>query len=126
MSTKGHLTMPGLSKIVSFKAGMNKGLTPSLISAFPGVKSYIPIINFNYVISDAWLVGFIAGESCFSILSQKNHFRKKFHITQHSRDFILLEAIKSHIGTGYIYSNKNITNYAETSVNDCFNYILPF
>lgn len=129
MSTKGHLTMEGLSKIVSFKAGMNNGLTPSLISAFTNVKPNVPIIKFNYVIADAWLIGFIAGEGCFSILPQKNHFRTKFHITQHSRDLVLLEAIKSHIGIGYIYSNNNnnnVTNYAVTSVNDCFNYILPF
>jgi len=68
MSTKGHLTISGLSKIVSLKAGMNNGLTPSLISAFPDVKSNVPIINLNYDIADAWLVGFIAGEGCFSIL----------------------------------------------------------
>ena len=127
MSIKGHLNMEGLSKMVSFKAGMNNGLTPSLISAFPDVKPNVPIINFNNAISDAWLIGFIAGECCFSILPQKNHFRTKFHITQHSRDLVLLEAIKSYIGTGYIYSNNNnVTNYAVTSVNDCFNFILPF
>ena len=126
MFGKGHLNMEGLSKIVSFKASMNNGLSPSLISAFPDVKPYLPKINFHYVITDGWLVGFIAGEACFSILPQKNHFRTKFHITQHSRDLVLLEAIKSHIGTGYIYTSKNVTNYAVTSVNDCFNYILPF
>lgn len=126
MSTKGHLTMVGLSKIVSFKAGMNKGLTPSLKSTFPDLNEYIPIVNFNYIISDAWLVGFIAGEGCFSVLPQRNHFRTKFNLTQHSRDLELLEAIKSHIGIGYIYSDKNITNYAITSIKDCFNYILPY
>ncbi len=126
MSTKSHLTITGLQKIISFKASMNKGLTPSLVNAFPNVKPYIPVIVFNYIIQDAWLVGFIAGEACFSIFPYKrSSFRTNFHITQHSRDLILLEAIKTHIGTGNIHSNKNITNYAVTSINDCFNYILP-
>ena len=61
MSTKSHFTITGLQKIISFKASMNKGLTPSLVNAFPNVKPYIPVIVFNYIIQDAWLVGFIAG-----------------------------------------------------------------
>lgn len=52
MSGKGHLNMEGLSKIVSFKASMNNGLSPSLISAFPNVKPYLPKINIHCVITD--------------------------------------------------------------------------
>lgn len=44
-----HLTGPGLQSIVNIRAGMNRGLTPSLVEAFPYtdavVRPIVPIVE---------------------------------------------------------------------------------
>lgn len=52
MNKKEHLTTEGLSKIVSIKASMNKGLSEELQTAFPNVTQFQRPIFEGAIIKD--------------------------------------------------------------------------
>jgi len=132
MQTGGHLTIAGLHNILSIKASINNGLSPTLMAAFPEVIAFDRgEIDLVTTITDPqWLVGFITGDGSFSASSSNNKrkaFRARFFLTQHARDLGLLEAINNYFGgVGSLHKNGVAFNYEVGSYKDCYNYILPF
>ena len=102
MVTKQHLTPVGFSTVLSYYASINKGMSPKVLSDFPnvvgvdrdGVGSRHPDqVYLPERLNPEWVSGFVAGDGGFSIGIRKNtgqiYFR--FHITQHSRDQLLMQ-----------------------------------
>lgn len=100
-----HLNYEGLSKIAAIKASINTGKMPEEFS------NIIPVIRpqvLNQVIADPyWLVGFIEGEGCFyiDIFKSKTHsagyqVKLKFLISQHSRDYELMNSLVNYLDCG--------------------------
>ena len=50
----------------------------------------------NLSIDPYWLAGFTTGDGTFNVSHSNNRFRVKYSLTQHERDFELLQAIKIH------------------------------
>lgn len=112
MNRKEHLTMEGLTKIISIKATMNKGgvLSENLQTVFPDatpvLRPIVPVVSVN---NPNWIAGFVTGEGCFSINIAKSSSCKigsrvwlSFKITQHSRDKELIKTFKEYFGCGVI------------------------
>ena len=78
INRKEHLNTEteGLTKIVGIKASINKGLTATLVEAFPNIISVNrPKVEHPTTIDPNWLVGFVDGEGCFNvnIINSKTH-----------------------------------------------------
>jgi hypothetical protein len=109
IETKEHLTSAGFNRILSIKAAFPRSLNSTLIDKFPNtipilLPEYKPVLsNLNYF----WLAGFIYtdGSFYFSLTRGVTAF---ISIAQNSKSLILLEAITSFIGCGYVTKiNKN-------------------
>lgn len=106
INNKLHLTEEGISKIISIRASMNKGLTVKLKELFPNVVGVVrPVISNQVIKSTQWLAGFVDGEGCFYIkVTKTKKVSLAFYITQHSRDFELFNIIKDFLKCGNIES----------------------
>jgi hypothetical protein len=111
MNEGAHLTTEGLTKIVSLKASMNNGLSDKLKTQFTNI---IPVDRSAVVFKDIpdlhWLAGFTEAEGCFFVGIKKSSHKSgfavelQFSITQHSRDYKLLECFIIYLGCGNFYS----------------------
>ena len=101
-----HLTNEGLRKVFALRASINNCLIPDEYSSH-----ITPVVRpqaMNQVIADPyWLVGFIEGEGCFfvDIFKSKTHnvgyqVKLKFQITQHSRDYLLINSLVNYLDCG--------------------------
>jgi len=135
ISNKAHLTTEGLNRIVNIKASMNLGLSDTLKSEFVGFTPVErPIIITDNIPHPSWISGFVSGEGNFDVRvspsSNKIGYRVqlRFRISQHERDFRLLENIIKYFGTGNVYKYKGKSAVILTIVNftDITNRIIPF
>jgi hypothetical protein len=133
---KAHLTVEGLEKIVNIKASMNLGLSDTLQSEFAGyVPVERPVINYDNIILDPhWISGFISAEGNFDVripsTNSKLGYRVqlRFRISQHSRDFIVMQKIMEYLGSGkiYKYAGKSAVSLAIVDFKDITDIIIPF
>lgn len=110
-----HNSLPGLLKIFSLKAILNKGL-PSVVKAeFPDIIPAIaPEFNIPFNFNPHWLSGFITAEGSFFISLYVNEKRKAgyaislvFCLSQHIKDIELLEKLAKYLGCGIIRKANN-------------------
>lgn len=110
-NNKVHLSVEGLNKMVNIKASMNLGLSDILKSEF---IEYIPVerpvIKYDNINLDSnWISGFISAEGNFDVripvTKNKLGYRVqlRFRISQHSRDFILMQKLAEYFKSGKIY-----------------------
>jgi len=129
MIQKEHLSLSGLSKIISIRAGMNKGLSDILKKAFPNITPISRPIIKNQIIKDPyWLVGFVDGEGCFYIKTNKQ-ILLTFSISQHTRDSDLLNIIKNYLNCGLIEqvsTRPNQSTFVTYKFIDILEKIIPF
>lgn len=134
---KAHLIVEGLEKkIVNIKASMNLGLSDALKSDFAGyVPVERPIINYDNVVLDPyWISGFISAEGSFDVRMPStnsnlgNRVQLRFRISQHSRDFILMQEIVEYWGSGkiYKYAGKSAVSLTIVNFKDITDIIIPF
>jgi hypothetical protein len=136
VNDKAHLTVEGLEKIVNIKASMNLGLSDTLKSEFAGyIPVERPVINYDNIILDPhWISGFISAEGNFDVripsTNSKLGYRVqlRFRISQHSRDFILMQKIVEYLGSGkiYKYAGKSAVSLSIVDFKDITNIIIPF
>lgn len=115
MKNKQHLTSEGLTKIISIRASMNKGLSETLYTNFPGIIPAVrPLVETIKIPDSNWLAGFTEGEACFYVSINKSKtttgfaVQLKFLITQHSRDKQLMKYLVTYLGCGHsTEENKN-------------------
>jgi len=133
---KAHLTVEGLEKLVNIKASMNLGLSDTLKSEF---STYVPVerpvINYDNLILDPhWISGFISAAGNFDVripsTNSKLGYRVqlRFRISQHSRDFILMQKIVEYLGSGriYKYAGKSAVSLAIVDFKHITDIIIPF
>jgi hypothetical protein len=115
LTSKKHLTMEGLTEIVSLKQHSPKGLSKSLASQFTDIKSifcpnYSP--NFSNLTVD-WLAGFINADGNFGLRFRKLVSKTsetccgEIVIVQHNISLLLLLEIVKFLGIGKIYHRKS-------------------
>lgn len=130
-----HLNEIGLSKIISLKASLNKGLSDILKISFPDIiKVERSKINIPTKLDPNWIAGFFSGEGCFFIGIFKSKTRTVGYgvgihvlVTQHSRDKLLINKIKNYFNCGYVikYLNKNAVDLRISNFEDIYYKIIP-
>ena len=136
VNNKAHLTVEGLNEIVNIKASMNLGLSDMLKSEFDGhIPVEKPLIDNNNIIIDPnWISGFISAEGNFDVripsTNSKLGYRVqlRFRVSQHDRDFKLMEKIVEYFGSGkiYKYGGKSAVSLTIVDFADITNIIVPF
>ena len=135
MLNKEHITYLGLQKIVNIKASLNLGLSDDLKKAFPNVVSVNRLDYLHIgIIEPSWLAGFATGESNFFITLQKSKTKSglavslRFSISQHSRDFLLLNNFINFFGCGYVvkYDKRSICEFIVTKIDHIVEHIIPY
>ena len=136
VNNKAHLTVQGIKDIVNIKASMNLGLSDMLKSEFAEYTPVErPIINYdNVILNPHWISGFVSAEGNFDVripsTNSKLGYRVqlRFRITQHSRDFTLMQKIVEYLGSGniYKYAGKSAVSLNIVDFKDITNIIVPF
>ena len=135
MLNKEHNTYEGVQKIINIKASLNLGLSNDLKKAFPNT---VPVSKSDYlfkgIIKPSWLAGFATGESNFFITVQNSKTKSglavslRFSISQHSRDFLLLNKFINFFGCGYVvkYEKRTVCEFIVTKIDHIIEYIIPY
>ena len=131
---KEHLTSEGLTKLISIKAVLNRGLSEDLKAAFPNVISSVRPQLTNIAIPDPnWIAGFVDGEGCFNVRLIKStksvSINLRFIITQHARDAELLKSFVEYFGCGKYSVRQSTSLHGDFIVNkfeDIKCKIIPF
>ena len=136
VNNKDHVTIQGLKKIINIKASMNLGLSDALKLEFAGYTPIErPVINYdNVVIDPEWLSGFISAEGNFDVripsANSKLGYRVqlRFRISQHDRDFILMQKIAEYLRSGkiYKYPGKSAVSLSIVDFKDITSTLIPF
>ena len=131
---KLHLTSEGLQKIVNLRATLNLGLSSVLEAAFPDSKPVARPEYVNIEIPDPiWIVGFTAGEGCFTIDINKSSAYKlgsnvklTFHVAQNVKDELLLRSLINYLGCGnYSKKKDDVGIFIVTKFSDNYDKIIP-
>jgi hypothetical protein len=135
MQSGEHLTIKGFHKIINIRASLNKGLTTSLVKAFPNSIPFPrpPVSIDNAKIHPQWIAGFTSGDGCFKFSIRESKLHKAgsfivifFILTQHIRDELLLKSFISFFECGHTYSYLNYIEFRCQSFKDNYEKILPF
>ena len=105
-----HNSLPGLLKIFSLKANLNKGLPEIVRAEFPHItSSALPEFKIPFDFNPHWLSGFITAEGSFFISIYANEKRRAgyavslvFSLSQHIKDIELLERLAKYLECGVI------------------------
>lgn len=130
-----HLTVEGLQKIVNIRASLNKGLSTSLVEAFPNntpvLRPSLPVSNTK--LHPQWVAGFTSGDGSFKVSIRESKLYKAgsrvaliFVLTQHIRDELLLKSLIDFFKCGHTYSYKDYVEFRCQSFIDIYEKILPF
>lgn len=133
ISTKEHLCMEGLQKILAIKASMNLGLSSALQAAFPGI---IPIDRptaiENKIPDPNWLAGFTSGEGFFGVnliktthVSTGTQVQLDFRISQHIRDEKLMINLIEYLGCGKLFKYREAVEFRITKFNALVEKVIP-
>ena len=100
--------------MVSIKSSINKGLSDMLNIEFKHAEPVNrPLISTQIVPNPYWIAGFVSREGWFDIRIIKtssklgHRVKLRFRITQHIRDFHLMERITHVLGLCNIYKYPN-------------------
>lgn len=138
VSSKEHLTVEGLQKIVNLKASMNfENIPAKLKTSFPNIIPVVrPVLNHTLIYAPQWVSGFVDGEGCFTINIYKRNdtvlgegVKLVFKVTQDDRNKALLANLVKRLGCGSLYSQSkkgHVTDFMVTGLSDIINKILPF
>lgn len=112
---KDHLNKEGFSKILSYYASINKGISKKVQEYFPNIMAADkPVISLPETLNPQWVSGFVAGDGGFSIyvragkdyvLLEKVYCR--FHIAQHVKDLELMKLFIKFFNCGSVNVRSN-------------------
>lgn len=134
-----HKSLPGLFKIFSLKASLNKGLPEIVKSEYPDIipatKSELNLPSVAQALNPNWLSGFITAEGSFFISIYANDKRKAgyavslvFSLSQHIKDAELLKRLENFLVCGRIqvHSNRQTVEWIITKSDDLNQKLIPF
>lgn len=112
---KDHLNKEGFSKILSYYASINTGVSKKVQEYFPNIIPVDkPVISLPDTLNPQWVSGFVAGDGGFSIyvraakdyvLLEKVYCR--FHIAQHVKDLELMKLFIKFFNCGSVNVRSN-------------------
>nr|AGN49028.1 LAGLIDADG endonuclease [Botrytis cinerea B05.10] len=131
-----HNYLPGLLKIFSLRAILNKGLPGIIKTEFPYIiPTILPEFKVSSDFNPHWLSGFIAAEGSFFISLYSNEKRKAgyavslvFSLSQHVKDIELLERLAKYLKCGRISeaSNRETAEWIVSRSDDINLKLIPF
>lgn len=131
-----HLTSEGLKAIINIRASMNKGLSLALKEAFPEYVSVPrPLVDIHKLlpIDPHWVAGFASGDGSFMVklrvdnaYSAGGRIELAFVLTQHRRDYALMQCLVDFFGCGQSYTYKDYAEFKCVTFKDIYEKILPF
>lgn len=134
-----HKSLPGLLKIFSLKASLNKGLPEIVKSEFPDIipaaKSELNLPSVAQALNPNWLSGFITAEGSFFISIYANDKRKAGHavslvfsLSQHIKDAESLKRLENFLACGRIqvHNNRQTVEWIITKSDDLNQKLIPF
>lgn len=133
LEAKEDSSLEGILKIIDIKSAINLRLSESLLNSFPDAELIArPKVTLGEIVDPYWLVGFVDGDGCFHIVTQKTESSSKvwlaFQITQHSRDTLLTGSIVKYLDCGKVY-NRNSTpavDFRVYNLDTISSKIIPF
>ncbi len=132
IAKKEHLNLQGLTKIISIKSILNKGISENLSTIFKDIDSN-PLNRLEYKACESpldpyWVSGFSEGDSSFfvSISKKTQYIRIIYSIGLHGRDLPLIYRIQRFFeGNGKIINYKNTVQYAIADINTRDKILIP-
>lgn len=114
---KEHLTKEGFSKILTFYASINKGVSEKVQKYFAGIiPADKPVVYLPENFNPQWVSGFVAGDGGFSIYVRQAKDYKllekvycRFHIAQHNKDLELMKLFIKFFNCGTVSERSNVT-----------------
>jgi len=136
INNKVHLTLDGLSQIVSMKAAMNRGLSGLIKMRFADViPAYRLTVDNDSVPDPHWVTGFVNGEGTFDIKLYKSNTVKvgyaiqmRFRIPQHVRDTKLINLLRKYFNSGVLEKHTKfpLITLVVVKFSDIIDKIIPF
>lgn len=128
VKNKEHLTLEGLNKIISIKEKMNtEQLSDELKAALPDRPDVQrPIVENQKVLHPLWFSGFVSGDGCLMVKTNRTNFTLEFTVTQDKRDEQLMNSFSSYFGCGKCYFKGTVINFTVTKFPEIHNKIIPF
>ena len=131
-----HNSLPGLLKIFSLRAILNKGLPDIIKTEYPDIiPANVPEVKIPLDLNPHWLSGFITAEGSFFISIYSNKDRKVgyaislvFSLSQHIKDIELLEIFVEYISCGVVRKSntRGIAEWIITKSEDLNKKLIPF
>lgn len=131
-----HNSLPGLLKIFSLRAILNKGLPGIIKTEFPDIiPAILPEFKISSDFNPHWLSGFITAEGSFFISLYNSDKRKAgyavslvFSLSQHIKDIELLERLAKYLKCGRISeaSNRETAEWIISRSDDINLKLIPF
>lgn len=131
-----HKCLPGLLKIFSLRAILNKGLPSFIKTEYPHIIPAIePEFKITKNLNPFWLSGFITAEGSFFIAIYPNDKRKTgfavsltFSLSQHDRDIELLERLVNYLGCGTVRkcNSRGTADWVIAKASDINLKLIPF
>jgi len=140
MNRGEHLSIEGLTKIVSIRASINQGLKigGGLTEAFPNISPIDrPKVDTPESFDPNWIAGFTEGEGCFYVKITKSKSHKmgyqialKYDLAQDSRDWVLMNKLASSNTLGceaivYKSLESSVVHLTVTKNKDIFDKVIP-
>lgn len=102
-------------------------LSDELKAAFPDrLDVQRPIVENQKVIHPLWFSGFVSGDGCFMVKTNRTNFSLEFTVTQDKRDEQLMNSFSSYFGCGKCYFKGTVINFTITKFPEIHNKIIPF
>ena len=131
-----HNSLPGLLKIFSLRAILNKGLPDIIKTEYPDIiPANVPEVKISPNLNPHWLSGFITAEGSFFISIYPNKDRKAgyaislvFSLSQHIKDIGLLERFVEYTSCGVVRKSntRETAEWIITKSEDLNKKLIPF
>ena len=132
IAKKEHLNLEGLTKIISIKSILNKGLSEDLKTIFKDIDNNpLKRLEHNDCVSPLdpyWVSGFSEGDSSFyvTVAKKTKYIRIIYSIGLHARDLPLIYRIQRFFGgSGNIVNYKNSVQYTIADINTRDEILIP-
>jgi hypothetical protein len=141
--SKQHLTTQGFLLCLSYINVLNNAINENTLAEITSKLGSLPILllppvstNIQYVLEPNWIVGFAAGDGCFSYFTRKRtlssgvtvlDYSLIFEISQLPHDYSLMLAILNFIGFGNVYMQAfGVMRIRFTTLSVLQHNVLPF
>jgi hypothetical protein len=128
-----HLTEKGISKLISIKSLLNKGLSDKLKHNFSEINLLERVeFKFEGIPDSHWIAGFVSGDGSFNIKtskSRKGKIQLRFAVHLHIREQEVIKGLSKFFNLEsdkYIYYILTLVAIQIVNTSNILNKIIPF